>query len=201
MRIHAIGDRGNREVLNIYEEIFKKHPDKKSLRWGIEHAQHLSAQDIPRFAQLGVFAAIQGVHCTSDATFVPERIGNMRAEEGAYVWKKLIDSGATICNGTDAPVEDVDPIKCFYSSVTRKNAAGMVFYGDQKMSRLEALKSYTINGAYASFEENIKGSIKVGKLADFVVLSNDLLKCSEDKILNTKVLYTIVGGKILYKSE
>ena len=201
MRIHAIGDRGNREVLNIYEEVFKKHPDKKSLRWGIEHAQHLSAQDIPRFAQLGIFAAMQGVHCTSDATFVPERIGNMRAEEGAYVWKKLIDSGATICNGTDAPVEDVDPIKCFYSSVTRKNATGMVFYGDQKMSRLEALRSYTINGAYASFEENIKGSIKAGKFADFVVLSNDLLNCPDDQILNTKVLYTIVGGKILYKSE
>lgn len=201
MRIHAIGDRGNREVLNIYEETFKKHPDKKSLRWCIEHAQHLSAQDIPRFAKLGVIAAMQGVHCTSDATFVPERIGNKRAEEGAYVWKKLINSGATICNGTDAPVEDVDPIKCFYSSVTRKNADGLVFYGDQKMSRLEALKSYTINGAYASFEENVKGTIKAGKLADLVVLSNDLLKCSDEDILNTKVLYTIVGGKILYTSK
>ena len=201
IRIHAIGDKGNREVLNIYEEIFKKHPGKKDLRWGIEHAQHLSAQDIPRFAKLGVIAAMQGAHCTSDATFVPERIGDKRAEEGAYVWKKLINSGATICNGTDAPVEDVDPIKCFYSSVTRKNAEGLIFYGDQKMSRLEALKSYTINGAYATFEENIKGSIKAGKLADFVVLSNDLLKCSDDDILSTKVLYTIVGGKILYTSK
>jgi len=201
MRIHAIGDRGNREVLNIYEEVFKKHLDKKGLRWCIEHAQHLSAQDVPRFAKLGVIAAMQGVHCTSDATFVPERIGNKRAEEGAYVWKKLINSGATICNGTDAPVEDVDPIKCFYSSVTRKNAEGLVFYGGQKMSRLEAIKSYTINGAYASFEENMKGTIKVGKLADVVVLSNDLLKCSDDEILNTKVLFTIVGGKILYTSK
>lgn len=201
MRIHAIGDKGNREVLNIYEEILKKHPDKKGLRWGIEHAQHLSAQDIPRFAQLGVIAAMQGVHCTSDATFVPERIGNKRAEEGAYVWKKLINRGTTICNGTDAPVEDVDPIKCFYSSVTRKNADGIVFYRDQKMSRLEALKSYTINGAYATFEENMKGSIKVGKLADLVVLSNDLLKCSDEDILNTKVLYTIIGGKILYNAD
>ena len=201
MRIHAIGDRGNREVLNIYEEIFKIHPGKKDLRWGIEHAQHLSSQDIPRFAKLGVLAAMQGVHCTSDATFVPERIGDKRAEEGAYVWKKLIDGGVTICNGTDAPVEDVDPIKSFYSSVTRKNSDGLIFYSDQKMPRLEALKSYTINGAIASFEENIKGTIKVGKLADFVVLSNDLLKCSDDDILNTKVLYTIVGGKILYTSK
>ncbi len=201
MRIHAIGDRGNREVLNIYEEIFQKHPDKKDLRWCIEHAQHLSAQDIPRFAQLGVIAAMQSVHCTSDMGFVPERLGNKRAEEGAYVWKKLINSGATICNGTDAPVEDVDPIACFYSAVTRKNSEGKVFYGDQKMTRLEALKSYTINGAYASFEENIKGSIQTGKLADLVVLSNDLSKCSDDDIKSTKVMYTIVGGKILYSSK
>ncbi len=201
MRIHAIGDRGNRETLNIYEEVFKKHPDKKDLRWCIEHAQHLSAQDIARFAKLGVIAAMQSVHCTSDATFVPVRLGEQRAEEGAYVWKKLINNGATICNGTDAPVEDVDPIKCFYSAVTRKDADGKVFYGDQKISRLEALKSYTINGAYTTFEENIKGSIKVGKLADIVVLSNDLLKCSDDDIQNTKVLYTIVGGRISYSSK
>jgi len=201
LRIHAIGDRGNREVLNIYEEIFKKYPDKKSLRWCIEHAQHLSAQDIPRFAQLGVIAAMQGVHCTSDAAFVPERLGDARSEEGAYVWKKLINNGAKICNSTDAPVEDVDPIKCFYSSVTRKLADGNTFYPDQKMSREEALKSYTLNGAYASFEENIKGSIKAGKLADLVVLSNDLLKCSDDEILTAKILYTIIGGKILYKAK
>ncbi len=201
MRIHAIGDRGNREVLNIYEEIFRKHPDKKNLRWCIEHAQHLSAQDIPRFAQLGVIAAMQGVHCTSDAAFVPVRLGNVRAAEGAYVWKKLINSGAIICNGTDAPVEDVDPIKCFYSSVTRKSADGKVFYGDQKMSRLEALKSYTINGAYASFEENVKGTITVGKYADLVVLSNDLLNCRDEEILNTNVLYTIIGGKIVYEKK
>jgi len=201
LRIHAIGDKGNREVLNIYEEIFKKHPDKKGLRWCIEHAQHLSAQDIPRFAKLGVIAVMQGVHCTSDATFVPERLGDARAEEGAYVWKKLINSGARICNGTDAPVEDVDPIKCFYSAVTRKDVDGNVFYGDQKMSRMEALKSYTINGAFASFEEDVKGSIAIGKFADLVVLSNDLLKCSDDEIMNIKVLYTIVGGKILYTAK
>jgi predicted amidohydrolase YtcJ len=208
MNIHAIGDRGNREVLNLYESIFKKHPDKwesipsgKDLRWRIEHAQHLSAQDIPRFAKLGVIAAMQSVHCTSDATFVPARLGEQRAEEGAYVWKKLINGGATICNGTDAPVEDVDPIKSFYSAVTRKSADGKVFYGDQKMSRIEALKSYTINGAYATFEENTKGSIKIGKLADIVVLSNDLLKCPDEDIQNTKVLYTIVGGRILYSSK
>jgi predicted amidohydrolase YtcJ len=200
MCIHAIGDKANREELNLYESIFKEHPEKKDLRWRIEHAQHLSPDDIPRFAKLGVIAAMQGVHCTSDATFVVERLGIMRAEQGAYVWRKLIDSGATICNGTDSPVEDVNPIKCFYSSVTRKLADGTSFFPNQKMTRAEALKSYTINGAYASFEENIKGSIKVGKLADFVVLSNNLLTCPDDQIPNTKVLYTIVGGKVLYQA-
>lgn len=201
MRIHAIGDRGNREVLNIYEEAFSKNPDKKDLRWCIEHAQHVSEADIPRFAELGVIPAMQSVHCTSDATFVPERIGNARAAEGAYVWKKLMSSGARICNGTDAPVEDVDPIKCFYSAVTRKSSDGSEFYPDQKMSRLEALKSYTINGAFASFEESLKGSLSVGKLADIVVLSKNLLTCSDTDILNAEVLYTIVGGKISYSSN
>lgn len=201
MRIHAIGDRGNREVLNIYEAVFNKNPDKKDLRWCIEHAQHISAPDIPRFAKLGVVAAMQSVHCTSDATFVPERIGDDRAEEGAYVWKKLINSGAIICNGTDAPVEDVDPIKCFYSAVTRKLADGSVFYPEQKMTRIEALKSYTINGAYVSFEENLKGKLQTGMLGDITVLSNNLLTCSDDEILNTKVLYTIVNGKIEFKQQ
>ena len=201
MCIHAIGDRANREVLNLYEKEFKDHPDKKDIRWRIEHAQLLSGKDIPRFGQLHVIAAMQGIHCTSDASFVPTKIGMLRAQEGAYVWRKLINSGATICNGTDAPVEDVNPIKCFYASVTRKTSGGVEFFPDQKMTRIEALKSYTINGAYASFEENIKGSIKIGKLADLVVLSNDLLKCPEDQIQSTTVLYTIVGGKILYKSE
>ena len=201
MRIHAIGDRGNREVLNIYEEKFKQHPTKTGLRWAIEHAQHLSSQDIPRFATLGVIAAMQSVHCTSDMGFVPIRLGNKRAEEGAYVWKKLISSGAIISNGTDAPVEDISPIECFYSAVTRKNAEGDTFYPDQKMTRLEALKSYTINGAYASFEEDAKGTIEKGKYADLVVLSNDLLKCSDEEIKNIKVLYTIVNGKISYEAK
>lgn len=201
MRVHAIGDNGNREVLNLYEEIFNAHKDKKDLRWAIEHAQHLSEKDISRFAKLGVIAAMQSVHCTSDMGFVPERLGVKRAEEGAYVWKKLIYSGATICNGTDAPVEDVNPIECLYSAVTRKNTDGKEFYPDQKMTRLEALKSYTINGAYASFEEDIKGTIEKGKYADLVVLSNNLLNCSDEEINSTKVLYTIINGKILYAKK
>ena len=201
MCIHAIGDRGNFEVLNLYAEVLVDHPDKKDLRWRIEHAQHLSVHDIPRFAKLGVIAAMQGIHGTSDAPFVIERIGEERARTGAYAWHKLISAGVTICNGTDAPVEDVDPIKCFYASVTRKLADGSTFFPEQKMSRMEALRSYTINGSYAAFEENIKGSIKPGKLADITVLSNDLVSCGDDEILNTKVVYTIIGGKILYNAE
>ena len=199
--IHSIGDKANREVLNIYESTFRKNPDKKDLRWRVEHAQHLSLQDIPRFAQLGVIAAMQACHCTSDAGFVPKRIGDKRAEEGAYVWQKLLKSGAVVCNGTDAPVEDVSPVKNFYAAVTRKYDNGKEFYPAQKMSRLEAVKAYTVNGAYASFEENIKGKICKGMLADFTVLSNDIVNCKEEDILKTRILYTIVGGKVVYSSK
>lgn len=198
--IHAIGDRTNREVLNIYEETFKAHPDKpgKALRWRIEHAQHLNPADIPRFGQLGVIASMQGIHCTSDAGFVVARLGEKRAAEGAYAWQSLMKSGAVICNGTDAPVEDLNPIPCFYASVTRRSKNGQVFFPAQRMSRMEALRSYTIDGAYAMFDENIKGTLTVGKLADITVFSKDILKVPEDEILSTRVLYTIVGGKVQY---
>jgi predicted amidohydrolase YtcJ len=203
MAIHAIGDRGNREVLNIYEDTFKKHPDKdsKSLRWRIEHAQHLNAADIPRFGRLGVIASMQGIHATSDAPFVLARLGPARAQEGAYVWQKLMKSGATIANGTDAPVEDIDPIPSFYASVTRKVKDGSLFYPDQRMSRMEALRSYTINAAFAGFEENVKGSLRAGKLADVTVFSKDLMTVPDDQIPSTKILYTIVGGTVQYDAS
>lgn len=195
---HAIGDRANREVLNIYEAAFKAHPDKKDLRWRIEHAQHLNAADIPRFGALGVIASMQAVHCTSDGPYVVARLGAKRAEEGAYVWQKLMKSGAIIANGTDVPVEDVNPIPNFYAAVTRKLKDGSVFYTDQRMSREEALKSYTWNAAYSGFEEKSKGSLTPGKLADITVLSKDILTVPEDEILTTVVKYTIVGGKVMY---
>jgi len=199
--VHAIGDRANRETLNIFEESFRAHPEKKDLRWRIEHAQHLSAADIPRFAQLGVIASMQGIHCTSDAPFVTARLGAKRAEEGAYVWQKLMKSGAIVINGTDAPVEDVSPIASFYASVTRKLGNGSVFYPDQRMSREDALKSYTWSTAYAAFEENVKGSLTAGKLADITVLSSDILTAPEDEILKTEVVCTVVGGKIAYRKH
>ena len=196
---HAIGDRANRETLNIYEAAMKANPAKRDLRWRIEHAQHISAADIPRFGALGVIAAMQGVHCTSDAPYVLARLGAQRAEEGAYVWQKLMKSDAIVSNGTDAPVEDVSPIAGYYASVSRKLKDGSLFYPGQRMSREEALKSYTWNGAYAAFEENNKGSLKPGKLADITILSQDILTVPEDQIPSTEVLYTIVGGKVLYQ--
>jgi predicted amidohydrolase YtcJ len=197
--IHAIGDRANREVLDIYEEAFKAHPDKSDVRWRVEHAQHLSATDIPRFGRLGVIAAMQAIHCTSDGPWVLKRLGEKRAAEGAYVWRKLMASGAVICNGTDVPVEAVDPIPCFYAAVTRKMKDGTAFFPDQKMTRLEALRAYTINGAFAAFEEGIKGSLTPGKLGDITVLSKDILTCPEEEIRTAEVLATIVGGKVLYR--
>jgi hypothetical protein len=195
---HAIGDRGNRETLDIYEAAFKAHPEKTDTRWRVEHAQHLSLDDIPRFRKLGVIPAMQAIHCTSDAPWVTKRLGKKRAEEGAYVWRKLMDTGAVIPNGTDVPVEPIDPMSCFYASVTRKLKDGTTFFPDQRMTREEALRSYTINGAFAGFEEGIKGSLTVGKLADITVLDRNILTCPEDDIPRTGVLYTIVGGKVLY---
>src|SRR6188768_553945 len=199
--VHAIGDRANRETLDIFEQAFKASPAKRDLRWRIEHAQHLSAADIPRFGQLGVIASMQGIHCTSDAPYVLERLGPQRAEEGAYVWQKLMKSGAVVSNGTDAPVEDMDPIANYYATVSRKTKDGKVFYPDQRMSRMEALKSYTLNAAYAGFEEGSRGSLKPGKYADITVLSKDILKIAEDEIPTAKVTYTIVGGKVAYKRQ
>jgi len=197
--IHAIGDRANREVLDIYEQVFREHPEQKDLRWRVEHAQHLSAADIPRFGKLGVVAAMQGIHCTSDGPYVILRLGPKRAEEGAYVWQKLMQSGAVVGNGTDAPVEDVSPLASFYASVSRKLKDGSVFYPEQRMSREEALRSYTWNNAYAAFEEKLKGSLEPGKLADITVLSRDIMTIPEDEIPATDVVYTIVGGKVAFQ--
>jgi len=200
--VHAIGDRANREALNIYEETFTRlRLDGKALRWRIEHAQHLNAADIPRFGKLGVIASMQGIHATSDAPYVLARLGPVRAEEGAYVWQKLMQSGAVIANGTDAPVEDINPIASYYASVSRRTKDGSVFFPDQRMSRMEALRSYTINVAFAEFDEGIKGSLKPGKLADVTVFSKDILTVPEQEIPTARVLYTIVGGQVAYQAN
>ncbi len=198
--VHAIGDRANRETLGIFENVVRSHPGS-DLRWRIEHAQHLSAADALRFGALGVIAAMQGVHCTSDAPYVLARLGAARAEEGAYVWQKVLRSGGIVCNGTDAPVEDVSPVASYYASVSRKLKDGSLFYPDQRMSRAEALRSYTLNGAFAAFEEASKGSLTPGKLADITVLSQDMLSVAEEEIPKTQVICTIVGGEVLYSQN
>ena len=199
--VHAIGDRANREVLNLFETSFSGTPDAGA-RWRIEHAQHLDPQDIPRFNQLGVVAAMQAIHCTSDAPFVVKRLGKQRAREGAYAWRRLLNTGARLANGTDAPVEDVDPLPCLYAAVTRKRTdTGLVFFPEQCMTRQEALCSYTRWNAYAAFEEREKGSLAPGKRADITILSEDLLHCPPETILQARVLKTIVGGRIAYERK
>lgn len=194
--VHAIGDRANRETLDLFERVLA---GDRTRRWRIEHAQHLHPDDVPRFAELGVIASMQAVHCTSDGPWVPDRLGERRSAEGAYLWRDLLDSGAVVTNGTDAPVEDVDPIASFHAAVTRRMADGEVFHGDQRMTREEALRSYTIDAAWSAFEEDSKGSLEVGKFADLTVLSRDIMTVPEDEIPGAEVVYTIVGGRIAYR--
>lgn len=201
MCVHAIGDMANRQVLDIYEELFSKHSSLLPRRWRIEHAQHLDPADIPRFRELGVIASMQAVHCTSDAIFVPTRLGMKRSQEGAYVWQSLLKAGVVVTNGTDAPVESVDPIASVYASITRQLADDVTFFPEQCMTREQTLRSYTIDCAYAAFEESQKGSLVPGKLADIVVLSNDLMNCPTSSIKETKVIYTIVGGEVKYSAN
>lgn len=197
--VHAIGDRANRETIDIFSEQIAKQKSKDH-RWRVEHAQHVNPVEIPRFHEWNVIASMQAVHCTSDGPFVPKRLGDKRAAEGAYMWKAFLDAGVVVTNGTDVPVEDVDPIACYYSAVTRKMNNGQAFYPAQCMTREQALYSYTMANAFSSFQEKEKGSIETGKYADLVLLDNNLVNCNEDDIKKTKVLMTIVAGKVQYSS-
>ena len=198
---HAIGDRANREVLNVYERIFKDFPDKHDLRWRDEHAQHIDPADIPRFKQLGVIASMQGVHIISDGPWVAKRLGEERARRTSYPWRSLMDAGVVVTNGTDTPVEDVDPIMSFYGSVSRKTKEGKVFIPEQRVTREEGLRAYTLANAYAAFEENVKGSLTPGKYADIVVLSKDIMTIPEDEIPTARVDVTILGGKVKFERK
>lgn len=200
---HAIGDRANRETLDIYEAVFDSAGIEESgrLRWRVEHAQHVHPDDVARFASLGVVAAMQGVHATSDAPWVYVRLGAGRAESGAYLWRSFLDAGVVVGNGTDAPVEDVDPLASFRASVRRIDGAGQEFFPAQRMTRIEALRSYTINNAFAAFEEEYKGSLEVGKLGDVVVLDRDILAVPDEELAGAKVEMTIVGGVVRYDAS
>ena len=198
--VHAIGDRANRETLDLYQALFAEHHVKSdTLRWRIEHAQHLSPADIPRFGQLGVVASMQGIHACSDAPYVIPRLGMRRAQDGAYVWQSLWKTGAVVTNGTDVPVEAISPIASFHCSVTRDMVGtDSAFFPEQKLTRQQALQTYTVNGAYVAFQEHDKGSLAPGNDADIAVFSRDIMTTAPDSILGTKVLYTIVGGKVVY---
>jgi hypothetical protein len=200
---HAIGDRANRAILDRYEKAFREDPSNAvNHRFRIEHAQHIDPADIPRFAALGVIPAMQAIHMSSDRPWAIDRLGERRIKEGAYMWQALLTSGAKIVNGTDAPVEPLNPIPSYYAAVTRKTLKGEPeggYEAEQKMTRIQALRSYTIDAAYGAFEEDIKGSLEPGKLADFTIFTHDLMTIPEDSILQTKVFMTIVGGKQVFK--
>jgi hypothetical protein len=201
--IHAIGDRANREVLDVFARVQKDVPGSKSLRMRDEHAQILSPQDIPRFAQLGIVASMQPTHCTSDMPWVPTRIGQKRTTEGAYVWQKLMKSGVVVASGSDFPVEQPNPMLGLYAAITRQDVQGNPPGGwapDQRMTRMEALKSFTINAAYAAHLEKELGTLEAGKLADLVVLSGDVMTEPVRNIPTTTAVRTMIGGRWVYGS-
>ena len=202
LNTHAIGDRAVREVLDIYERVWERlGVDGSKLRWRIEHAQHIRPEDVPRFGKLGVIASIQAVHGTSDGPWIPTRLGEERAEATSQPWRDLFETGAVVTNGTDVPVEHIDPIASYYSSVTRRMVNGERFYPEHVMTSEEALMTYTINNAFAAFEEDLKGSLSPGKYADFVVLSQNLLTVAAERIPDTEVEMTFVGGSLRYRRD
>ena len=194
--IHAIGDKGNRIVLDAYEQL-----GVKGLRWRIEHVQLLAPPEIPRLSSLGVIASMQPIHATADMPWTPDRIGPQRVQ-GSYAWRSLLDHNSMIAGGSDAPVEDINPLWGIYAAITRRDHQGNPEGGwlpQQLISREEALRMFTIDAAYAAFREKELGSLKAGKLADMVVLPENLLACEPKKMIDMKVLYAIVGGKIRHQ--
>ena len=199
LAIQGIGDRAYRELLNIYEKEFAANPDKTDLRWRIEHAQVIHPDDVQRTIDLGVIPAVQGIFACSDGPWVVDRLGPERTLERGYIFNTLAEAGATPTNGTDPPVDEIDPIASFYCSVTRILPDGTKFQEQEVYSRERALFSYTMGNAIAAFEEDIKGSLTPGKLADITVLSQDLLTVPDEEIMQTEIVMTIVGGKVRYR--
>ena len=199
MAIQGIGDRAYRELLDIYEAEFAKHPEKTDLRWRIEHAQVIHPDDVARTVELGVIPAVQGIFACSDGPWVEERLGRERTRERGYIFNTLAEAGLVPTNGTDPPVDEISPIGSFHCSVTRELPDGTLFQPQEAYSRERALYSYTMGNAIAAFEEDIKGSITPGKLADITVLSQNLLEVPDDALLDTEVVMTIVGGEIRYR--
>ena len=200
VNVHAIGDRGNRIVLDAFEAALKSNP-KADHRFRIEHAQVISLEDIPRFARLGVIPSMQATHQTSDMRWAEARVGPQRIK-GAYAWRSLLNTGVIVPNGTDFPVEEVNPLLTFHAAVTRQDPTNWPaggWYPEQKMTREEALQSMTIWAAFAGFEDRVTGSLTPGKYADFVILDRDIMRVPDNDILNARVLSTWIGGKQVYQ--
>src|SRR5215813_13469801 len=202
---HAIGDRANRFILDEYERALKAVPlaERKVAepRWRVEHAQIVNPADIPRFAKLGIIPSMQPSHAIGDLFFAPSRLGIDRLK-GAYAWESFIKSGVVVPGGSDAPVERGEPMIEFYAAVARKDQKGFSGEGwhpEEAVTREQALKMFTIWGAYAAFEEKLKGSIEPGKLADLTVLSSDIMKIPEPEILKTRCMMTVIGGEVVYE--
>jgi predicted amidohydrolase YtcJ len=195
---HAIGDRANRVVLQAYAAVLQGNNDR---RFRIEHAQVVAPEDFELFAKYSVIAAMQATHATSDMRWAEARLGPERVK-GAYAWRRLLSLGVPLANGSDFPVEEPNPLRGFYAAVTRQDESGRPaggWFPGQRMSREEALQSWTLAGAYAAFEEKIKGSLAPGKLADFVMLSEDIMTAPPGQILKARVLMTVVDGKVVYE--
>ena len=202
--IHAIGDRGNRVAMDVFERVQAEVSGARNLRMRNEHAQILDAAEIPRFARLNVIASMQATHATSDMPWVPARVGPERTKEGAYVWQRLIDSGVVLANGSDFPVEEPNPMLGFYAAITRQDPSGNPPGGwmpAERLSREEMLKSFTWNAAYAAHSETDLGSLEVGKLADMVLLDKDIMTVEPKEILATHPIMTIVGGEVIYERQ
>jgi len=204
---HAIGDRGNRFILDEYEKALSVVPmDQRKVReprWRVEHSQIVNPTDIPRFAKLGIIPSMQPSHAIGDLHFAPSRLGLKRLE-GAYAWASFIKSGVIVPGGSDAPVERGEPMIEFYAAVARKDIRGFSAEGwhpEEAVSREQALKMFTVWPAYAAFEENLRGAIEVGKLADFTVLSADIMKIPEAEILQTRCVMTVIGGEVAYEAK
>ncbi len=204
---HAIGDAANDWILTAYEKTLKNAP--KDLRFRVEHAQIVDPSDIKRFKALDIIASMQSIHCTSDMPWITDFLGQERvAKGGLYAWQDFLRAGVTLVNGSDAPVESLNPLDGFYAGVTRQNDKSWPsdpkdagWHHDQRMTREQALRSYTSSAAKASFEERVKGSLEVGKWADFVLLSQDIMTIPPQELLKTKVVMTIVGGSVVFDSE
>jgi predicted amidohydrolase YtcJ len=202
--VHAIGDRANRTTLDIFERVQREVPGARDLRMRMEHAQILDAADIPRFARLNIIASMQTTHATSDMPWVPARLGPERTEEGAYVWQRLLKTGVVLANGSDFPVEEANPMLGFYAAITRQSPEGEPAGGwmpEERLSREEALQSFTANAAYAAHAERDLGSLEVGKLADLIVVDKDIMTVAPKEILSTQVVFTVIGGEVVYEKK